>query len=174
MRCYSTVAKPRVYPFFFNVSFENFYILIIASRRRIEFEQYRLKEKGGGNAFTTMKTNFPFLLREIHLETWEFGDGSRERRIIRKELRCINLKGSVMNACVEKIYISDVERTNRSFHSFHSIAFSENKEGGRKQRLRTGTNSIKKKKKYDKLFLLLHSRERYNNVIQRNYITFSR
>lgn len=78
-----------------------------------------------------------------------------------------------MNACVEKIYISDVERTNRSFHSFHSIAFSENKEGGRKQRLRTGTNSIKKKK-YDKLFLLLHSRERYNNVIQRNYITFSR
>lgn len=55
------------------------------------------------------------------------GDGSRERRIIRKELRCINLKGSVMNACVEKIYISDIERTNRSFHSFHSIGFSENR-----------------------------------------------
>lgn len=46
--------------------------------------------------------------------------------------------------CGKNIYI---ERTNRSFHSFHSIAFSENKEGGRKQRLRTGTNSIKKKKK---------------------------
>lgn len=129
VRCYSTVAKPRVYPFFFNVSFENFYILIIASRRRIEFEQYRLKEKGGGNAFTTMKINFPFRCAKFTLkrENWRWISGKEEWRIIRKELRCINLKGSVMNACVEKIYISDIERTNRSFHSFHSIGFSENR-----------------------------------------------
>lgn len=76
-----------------------------------------------------------------------------------------------MNACVEKIYISDIERTNRSFHSFHSIGFSENRP---KTTFANWNEFDKKKKKYDKLFLLLHSRERYNNVIQRNYITFSR
>lgn len=48
------------------------------------------------------------------------------------------------------------------FIHFQSV-FRKQREG-RKQRLQTGTNSIKKKKKkvlfHDKLFPLLHSRER--------------
>lgn len=111
--------------FLFNVSFENFYILIIASRRRIEFEQYRLKEKGGGNAFTTMKINFPFRCAKFTLkrENWRWISGKEEWRIIRKELRCINLKGREGECderlCGKNIYIG--YRTNESLVSFISF-----------------------------------------------------
>lgn len=151
VRCYSTVAKPRVYPFFFNVSFENFYILIIASRRRIEFEQYRLKEKGGGNAFTTMKINFPFRCAKFTLkrENWRWISGKEEWRIIRKELRCINLKGREGECderlCGKNIYIG--YRTNESLVSFISFNRFFGKQGGRPKTTFANWNEFDKKKK---------------------------
>ena len=75
--------------------------------------------------------------------------------------------------CGKNIYIGC--RTNESLVSFISFNRFFGKQGGRPKTTFANWNEFeKKKKKYDKLFLLLHSRERYNNVIQRNYITFSR
>lgn len=108
--------------FLFNVSFENFYILIIASRRRIEFEQYRLKEKGGE---TLLQPIFHFCCAKFTLkrENWRWISGKEEWRIIRKELRCINLKGREGECderlCRKNIYIG--YRTNESLVSFISF-----------------------------------------------------
>lgn len=72
--------------------------------------------------------------------------------------------------CGKNIHIG--YRTNESLVSFISFNrfFGKQAENNvcELERIRS------KKKKKNKLFLLLHSRERYNNVIQRNYITFSR
>lgn len=119
VRCYSTVAKPRVYPFFFNVSFENFYILIIASRRRIEFEQYRLKEKGGETLLQQCKPISHFCCAKFTLkrENWRWISGKENYS---EGVEMHKFEGECdERLCGKNIYIG--YRTNESLVSFISF-----------------------------------------------------
>lgn len=130
----------------------------------IEFEQ----SERGGNAFTTMKTNFPRRFCCASNSRWvrEF-DGFRERNYSEGgSLKCINLHGGV----TKNRYGAGIERTIRSFYSFPiSFQKTERREGAENNVCKLERIRWKKKKSilfHDKLFPLLHS---HYNVIQRNY-----
>lgn len=105
--------------FLFNVSFENFYILIIASRRRIEFEQYRLKEKGGETLLQQCKPISHFCCAKFTLkrENWRWISGKENYS---EGVEMHKFEGECdERLCRKNIYIG--YRTNESLVSFISF-----------------------------------------------------